>query len=504
MSRRAVLLCVLGVAGALALTRAGAAGTFCVATTGNDANPGSEAQPWRTVQKACDAATPGSTVLIRGGIYNEKVIVHVSGSAADGFVTLAAFPGERVVLDGTGKAGSNLVLIEDRSYLRLIGLELTGNRGVHDGSGIRITGAGDHLEIRNCKITEIRGSDAMGITVYGTGASQAISNLVIDGNEIAGCDPAHSEALTLNGNVDAFEVTGNYVHDVNNIGIDFIGGEGTCSVPANDRARNGLCRGNRVTRARSSYGGGYAAGIYVDGGSSIILERNVVSECDVGIEVGAENQGWVSSGVVVRSNLVFENDKWGLGFGGYEYGHTGTVVDCRLVNNTLFANDTLRTGVGELVVQVAQRCLVANNILAASDQNVLLVAIDQGNVSNLLDHNLYFSPGGAGAATVDWRGTVYTGFADYLAGSGQDSHSFFANPGLVSPVLPAPNLHLLPDSPAIDAGDESTGALAGSEDIDGQPRVRGARIDLGADEYVSTHDVLHHLRRRLPRAAGAP
>jgi len=48
---------------------------------------------------------------------------------------------------------------------------------------------------------------------------------VIDGNEVYDCDPAPSEALTLNGNVDGFQVTNNVVHDVNTIGIDAIGGE---------------------------------------------------------------------------------------------------------------------------------------------------------------------------------------------------------------------------------------------------------------------------------------
>ena len=50
----------------------------------------------------------------------------------------------------------------------------------------------------------------------------------------------------LNGNVTGFEVTNNRVHDNNNIGIDFIGFEGTCPDPALDRARDGVCRGNVV------------------------------------------------------------------------------------------------------------------------------------------------------------------------------------------------------------------------------------------------------------------
>lgn len=64
----------------------------------------------------------------------------------------------------------------------------------------------------------------MGITIYGA-SDTPISDLIIDGNEIYN-QTTTSEALTLNGNVMGFQVTNNFVHDVNNIGIDFIGGRG--------------------------------------------------------------------------------------------------------------------------------------------------------------------------------------------------------------------------------------------------------------------------------------
>ncbi len=47
------------------------------------------------------------------------------------------------------------------------------------------------------------------------------------------------------------------------------------------------------------------------------------------------------------------------------------------------------------------------------------------------------------------------------------------------------DLHLLPDSPAIDAGDPTYTAMSGEADIDGQLRVWNGRIDMGADEFGS-------------------
>jgi hypothetical protein len=47
------------------------------------------------------------------------------------------------------------------------------------------------------------------------------------------------------------------------------------------------------------------------------------------------------------------------------------------------------------------------------------------------------------------------------------------------------DLHLLPDSPAINAGDPAYAMIPGESDIDSQRRVWGGRVDMGADEYGS-------------------
>ncbi len=233
--------------------------------------------------------------------------------------------------------------------MKVVGFEIRNDLGVSDGSGVRVLGSGSHIEIRDNHIHDVRGANAMGMTVYGTAASP-ISELVIDGNEIDPCEPAPSESLTLNGNVTDFQVTNNSVHDVDNIGIDFIGGETDIQPDPANVARNGICRGNRVARARSSYGGGFAGGIYVDGGANITIENNVVTESDLGLEVGAEHRGIVATGVIVRDNVLIANDKAGLVFGGFA-SSIGRVRGCAFLSNTLYHNDTLGSGFGELWIQ---------------------------------------------------------------------------------------------------------------------------------------------------------
>ena len=73
--------------------------SFYVSTTGNDSNPGSQTAPWRTVQHAADIARAGSTVNVRGGVYEELVSIKASGNARDGYITFRSNPGETAILD---------------------------------------------------------------------------------------------------------------------------------------------------------------------------------------------------------------------------------------------------------------------------------------------------------------------------------------------------------------------------------------------------------------------
>ncbi len=47
---------------------------YYVSPTGNDLNPGTLDQPFATIQKAANVATEGSTIYIRGGVYNQKFV----------------------------------------------------------------------------------------------------------------------------------------------------------------------------------------------------------------------------------------------------------------------------------------------------------------------------------------------------------------------------------------------------------------------------------------------
>jgi parallel beta-helix repeat protein len=57
-----------------------------------DSNPGTEAQPWKSISKATALLQPGDTLLIKAGTYRETVILTKSGTAANP-ITIMAYPG---------------------------------------------------------------------------------------------------------------------------------------------------------------------------------------------------------------------------------------------------------------------------------------------------------------------------------------------------------------------------------------------------------------------------
>lgn len=459
---------------------------------------------YATIQAAVNAAVPGDTVEVSNGTYHEFVRFPASGTAGNP-ITLTARPGHAPVIDGTGLGTTDLdglVFLENRSYIVVSGLvlaNLTASSPSHFPAGIWVRGQGHHIELRNNVVHHIRNAGcascgAHGIAVYGTDPGASIHDLVIDGNEVRDCVLGWSESLVVNGNVENFEIAGNEVHDNNNIGIVAIGYEGECGGCGElDRARDGRIVGNLVynidSGANLSYGGSRSAdGIYVDGGTRIVIERNVVHDANIGIELASEHAGRSTSDIVVRSNFVSRSHTIGISIGGYDK-RRGNTEKCAIVHNTLYDNDRDANGNGEILLQYDTRDnVIQNNIVFAGAQNRFVTNDYTANSGNTVDRNLYFGAGGEAASQWTWTTTGYTGLAAWKAGSGNDANSTFVDPALVSPATG--DLHLGPGSPAIGAAVALAGGLAGTLDIDGTPRVSGPAADVGADELACGNGVV--------------
>jgi alpha-N-arabinofuranosidase len=94
----------VAVLAALALSTPVQARTFHVSISGSDANSGTEAAPFRTIQHAADLAQPGDVIRVHAGIYRERVSPPRGGTSDAKRIVYEAAPGEKVVISGSEEA----------------------------------------------------------------------------------------------------------------------------------------------------------------------------------------------------------------------------------------------------------------------------------------------------------------------------------------------------------------------------------------------------------------
>jgi hypothetical protein len=234
-----------------------------VSTTGDDANPGTIDQPFKTVGRAQTAASAGETVLIRGGTYafsgsGTVGVAFTKSGSANNLIKYFAYPGETPVFDLTNLTPSNRVtgLDVNASYVHLRGLEV---KGVHqymsgqDSWGVRIRGNNNVLED-----LDVHHNDAPGIFIT-SGAN----------NQVVNCDSHHNyDFLESGGSGDGFGChssgsnnlfSGCRAYDNSDDGFDFINAAGSCVVEKSFAFRNGYVPGTTTTAGN---GAGFKAGGY--------------------------------------------------------------------------------------------------------------------------------------------------------------------------------------------------------------------------------------------------
>lgn len=171
--------------------------TYHVDPSGADANDGSEAAPWRTIQHAANQVMGGDTVRIHSGTYRESVVFSTSGLPGSPIV----FEAETgAVLESPDPAAS-LSALDVRAgvaYLVLRGIEARGGfhetillrNGVHDvavadcdvhdnRAGIWISGASG-VEVSGCRIHH---NTVHGLRVMGDSRDVTVRDTISEAND---------------------------------------------------------------------------------------------------------------------------------------------------------------------------------------------------------------------------------------------------------------------------------------------------------------------------------
>jgi hypothetical protein len=270
-------------AGGLAFHAANAlAATYYVAPApgGNDANAGSEAQPFASMNKAQTVAVGGDTVYFKGGTYAytagtsacssqtasiSGVVLSKSGSAGK-LIQYFAAPGEKPILDFDGIRDSCRIkgILVSGSYIHLKGFELRGvrqnNNLNHESWGVWIQGSNNVFEALDVH-------DIMGAGIF---IQRGGNNLVLN------CDSHDNlDELTSNGAGESADGFGCHVSagETGNVfrgcrawwnaddGFDFINSDAACLVEGSWAWYNGYRPGTMtgIGNGNGFKGGGYGA-----------------------------------------------------------------------------------------------------------------------------------------------------------------------------------------------------------------------------------------------------
>lgn len=440
----------------------------------SNSNSGTENSPWLTIQHAVDIVKAGDSVYIRSGIYAERVDLTGSngtegrsGNETDGYITYEAFPGDSVILDGTGftwGAGfmSGVYTEGSRSmnYIKIKGLTI----GNYPAKGIvfdmdkptppNSTGS-NHIIIENCIIY---GSN-YGVLI--DGGDEAVNGeayqIVIRNNRVFNCvnhgiklmdreQPGYINRMHI---YDAI-VEGNTVYNNGHRGIHASTGAYKITI------KNNIVYNNKLQ------------GISTNEIWDSVIENNTVYANGQGPE--SEDEGiviWSSKNISITDNKIYDNSGFGLKFwedlsntgssptvennvifknhgGGLEI--SADVNDGKIYNNTFASNQ----GTGLYISSSVSGHDVKNNIIYQNSNQISPGAGNSYNY-NLYFPNVSFSLKGANSLSED---------------------PLFAN-------SQGNDFHLRSNSPAVDSGID-VGIIT---DIEKKLRPQGNGYDIGAYEY---------------------
>jgi hypothetical protein len=468
---------------------------YYVAPSGDDSNPGTQEEPWKTIQHAVDTANPGDIIYLRAGGYDESVRFRQSGQEGTP-ITLTNYDGEAVTIDGGGDPA--IVDLDGTQYWIIQGLTLDSDaehtllQGAWGCDGT--CGGTHHWTIRNNRIIGA-------VSIYGS--YNLFESNEVDGSQHKGSENGVWESYDVshhntfrNNEIHHFYIRGiwsmhrthddifenNYIHDIGSAT------EGTCidtdgfaTVEWRHVIRGNYlhnCRGTAIA-LENTFDSIVENNIILDSGMSgigIINYGPNIGEGSQRCQAGGESNQYGDTdgdndcegdltGNIIRQNLIYN----GAQQGAISIHHAGGVS---IWGNTI--SNTSRWGIYLAGgVEFCPGISVRGNILAHNGEAEIYVTSLDSLTQD--DHNLFDHAQSDNIYGV-WGTWAHYTLSQYQAATGRGQGSIQADPRFVDPA--GDNFHLQDISPAIDAGVN----IGLTQDLDGNPRPQGAGYDIGTYE----------------------
>ncbi len=265
--------------------------TRFVSPNGDDANPGTEDKPWRTLQKACTSLRPGMVVCLRAGTYYGPATVRTQGTE-NAPAAIRAVEGAEVVITYSEEwikaEADKLISVEPSPDIRNRAM---GKDGQSKHYPPLLTLTGGFVEVSGLHFVGVR--DRLPHNLYsenGVSISGGTGYRVLY-NEIE--NVGHCGVKPMDHGEHGFLIEGNFIHDVGHTQHDH-----GIYCPSDD----GVIRRNLILNSA-----GYGVHAYSTPERIVISHNIVAGHADYGIILGGPE-------AKVFHNVVFGNHEGGLFF----------------------------------------------------------------------------------------------------------------------------------------------------------------------------------------------
>lgn len=435
----------------------------------SDSGPGDFAQPYRSITAAVNAQFgPDVVIIVRPGVYREKVVIGGSGRTGHPYVLRAD---GHVVIDGADDLSApaawlpyaNGVWRAPQVTWRPVQVFVDGVRLQPSTSAPEALTPGTFRQVTGGGLFVNLGADPSGHAIAVGARSHGIqilgrTSVRVEGFEIARAETKGIEVALYSHNVqiennvvtqagsagigllqcDGVLVRGNRVSGCNHHGIELRLGVTGAMIVGNESSEN--------ARAGESW----ANGIYLsESSNNLILRNDVHHNQDTGIEIQTGS----------NDNRLMQNRSWANGDHGFEHLFaTGTLSE----GNVAWGNAHDGFSVeGSATGTRLYNCIAAENGPGGTGYDLY---VDSSSVAGFdADHLLLWKSDGS--PSVKFDRTTYATVAAFLAARGIAPHTVNADPRFASPATG--DFHLLAGSGAIDAADSGAPYWPGT-DVDGR------------------------------------